>query len=74
VGKDTYNLYIDWVAPEVLLPKGRLAHGTVNKWHCPVALSRSTPHNCYQLLIVRIGGRNSGSGQNLATKNRWDLS
>jgi Fungal Zn(2)-Cys(6) binuclear cluster domain len=25
------------------LPKGRLAHGTVNKWHCPVALSRSTP-------------------------------
>jgi hypothetical protein len=31
------------VAPEVLLLKGRLAHGNVTSWHCPVALPQSTP-------------------------------
>jgi hypothetical protein len=62
MGKDTCNPHINWVAPEVLLPKGRLAHGTVTSWHCPEALGSKielplTASGARGVPLTTLGGR-----------------
>jgi hypothetical protein len=65
VGKSTCNPYINWVAPEVLLPKGRLAHGTVTRWHCPEALRYGLPTGPFDLELVcnRAGAVDTGNAK-----------